>query len=89
MLPGLMSLDFYIQMVGSEFGVNNLDTFCLLSTVHVPGDGSVMAQGMFSLHTFGLLVSTRLNTTTYLCMVAGHVLPFVVCPSTDGRFQAG
>ena len=69
-----MSLDFScgIQMVGSEFGVNNIKAWihpalypsCLVSTVQAGGDG-VMVLGIFSWHTLGHLVPSehRLNAT--------------------------
>ena len=69
-----MSLDFScdIQMVGSEFGVNNMKAWihpalypsCLVSKVQA-GGGGVMVWGIFSWQTLGTLVPIehRLNTT--------------------------
>ncbi len=91
-LPGLMSLDFFcdIQMVGSEFGVKNMDPFCLVSTVQA-GGGGLMVWGIFSWHTLGPLVPIEhcLKCTAYLSIVADHVHPFMttVYPSSDGYFQ--
>ena len=50
-----------------------------------------MGWVIFSWHTLGPLVPIehRLNTTTYLSIVADHVHPFMttVSPSSDGSFQ--
>ena len=70
-----MSLDFScdIQMLGSEFGVNNMNAWlhpalypsCLVSMVQAGGGGGVMVWGIFSWHTLGPLVPIehRLNAT--------------------------
>ncbi len=89
-----MSLDFCcdIQMVGSEFGVNNMKAWIHpeLSMVQA-GGGGVMVWGIFSWYTLGPLVPIehRLNVTAYLSIVADHVHPFMttVYPSSDGYFQ--
>ncbi len=55
-----------------------MDPSCLVSTVQA-GGGGVMVWGIFSWHTLGPLVPIehRLNTTTYLSIVADHVHPFI------------
>ncbi len=56
----------------------SMDPSCLVSTVQA-GGGGVMVWGIFSWHTLGPLVPIehRLNTTTYLSIVADHVHPFI------------
>jgi len=51
-----------------------MDPSCLVATVQA-GGGGVILWGMFSLHTFGLLVPIghRLNATAYLSIVSDHV----------------
>ena len=94
-MPGLTSLDFScnIQMVGSEFGVNNMqsmDPSCLVSTVQA-GGGGVMVWGIYSRHTLSPLlpIEHRLNAASYLSIVTDHVHPYMttVYPSSDGYFQ--
>jgi len=67
-----------------------MDPSCLVATVQA-GGGGVILWGMFSLHTFGLLVPIghRLNATAYLSIVSVHVHPFMATmyPSSDGYFQ--
>ncbi len=67
-----------------------MDPSCLVSTVQAAG-GGVMVWGIFSWHTLGPLVTIKhcLNATSYLSIVADHVLPFMttVYPSSDGYFQ--
>jgi len=54
MLPGLMSLDFCLDIqIESEFGVNrmDMDPSCLVTTVQAAG-GGLMVWGMFFLAHF-------------------------------------
>ncbi len=87
-----MSLDFCcdIQMLGSEFGVKNMDPSCLVSTIQA-GGGGVIVWGMFSWHTLGPLapIEHSINATAYLTIVADHVHLFMttVYTSSDGYFQ--
>ena len=67
-----------------------MDPSSLESMVQAAG-GGVMAWGIFSWHTLGLLVPTeqRLNSTAYLSIVTDYVCPFMttVDPSTEGFFH--
>uniref|UniRef100_A0A8C2K8G5 Uncharacterized protein n=1 Tax=Cyprinus carpio TaxID=7962 RepID=A0A8C2K8G5_CYPCA len=53
-----------------------MDPSCLVSMVQA---GGLMVWGIFSWHTLGPCVPIEhsLNTTTYLCIVADHVRPFM------------
>ena len=85
-----MSLNFScdIQMVRSEFGINNLKAW-IHPALYQQFRQSVW--GIFSWHTLGPLVPIdhHLNPTAYLSIVGDHVLPFMttVSPSSDGSFQ--
>ncbi len=80
-----MSLDFCCdtQMVGSEFGVKNMVSSCLVSMVQA--GGGVMVWGIFSWHTLGPLVPIEhhLNATAFLSIVAEHVHPFMTTVYTS------
>nr|KAF6355158.1 hypothetical protein mMyoMyo1_011357 [Myotis myotis] len=62
-----------------------------MSTTLQAGGGSVMVWGMFSWHDLGPLirVEQRLNSTTYLSIVADQVHPIMLMayPNGDGVFQ--
>lgn len=72
-IKGLMSLNCDIQMVWSEFGVNNMKKSRLVQT------GGVVVWGIFSWHPLDPLVPIEhcFNTTTYLSIVADHVHLFM------------
>ncbi len=67
-----------------------MDPSCLVSTVQA-GGGGVTVWGIFSWHTLDPLVPIEhhLNATAYLCIIAGHVHPFMttVYSSSDVYFQ--
>nr|KAF6330375.1 hypothetical protein mMyoMyo1_012365 [Myotis myotis] len=62
-----------------------------MSTSLQAGGGSVMVWGMFSWHDLGPLirVEQRLNSTTYLSIIADQVHPIMLMayPNGDGFFQ--
>nr|KAF6324824.1 hypothetical protein mMyoMyo1_008290 [Myotis myotis] len=62
-----------------------------MSTTLQAGGGSVMVWGMFSWHDLGPLirVGQRLNSTTYLSIIADQVHPIMLMayPNGDGFFQ--
>ncbi len=74
------------QMVGVRIWRKeheSMDPSCLVSMVQA-GVGGVMVWEIFSWHTLGPLVAIehRLNTTTYLSIVADHVHPFMTTVGT-------
>ncbi len=88
----LMSLNFCceIQMVGSEFGVNNMtqEPSCLVSTVQAGGAG-IVVWGIFSWHTSGPSVPAEhhLNSTAYVLLLTMSISLFIIYPSWEGYFQ--
>lgn len=65
-LPHVIGLEFCcnIWIVGSEFGVNNMDPSCLASKVQA-GCYNVTVWRIFSWHTFGLSIPNKLVLNLY------------------------
>lgn len=84
-----MSLNFSgnIEMARSEFGVNNMKAWILVSVVQTAGGGG--EGGIFLAHFEPLSTELFLNATAYEGIVADHILPFMttVYPSSDSYFQ--
>ncbi len=76
----LMSLNFCydIQMVGLEFGVNNMtqEPSCLVSTVQASGAG-IMVGDIFLAHFGPLSTSWASFKPHSLCVIADHVHLFI------------
>ena len=69
MLPGLINLDFQcdMQMIGTEFGKNNMDPSCFVSMVQA-GSGGLMVWLISLRHV--VHIEHCLNATVYLNIVA-------------------